>query len=253
MTVPKARNRSFILKIVLLTILMIAALSVVFIGIIFQFIDGFNIPGIGGIVVGLFVGYWSIKQMKHLNGSWVRQMIDEIRKGEIESSLQWNFDEEEWSEFVQWKKVENKKDIKGTIIWTGVIATVIFFAMAYSSLDLIPLLLISIVAGCCFGVLISLLIYWGNSVSLRKMSSESNGKVWFTEHAILVNDLLIYFNQMGTTVGKMIIEEDAKIGPLVQLTTTVSTGTRTTEKTYTFPVPNGSIEDAKSLVNFYSR
>lgn len=232
---------------------MIAALSGVFISTIFQFIDGFNALGFVGTIAGLAIGYWSIKQMKYLNSSWMRQMIDEIRKGEIESSLQWNFGSEEWSEFIRWKKKEDKKGIKGTLVWTWIIASIIFFAMAYTSLDFVQLLLVSIVGGFFFGLLISLLMYWGNSVSLRKMRSQPDGKIWFTENAILVNDLLIYFNQMGTRVGKMIMEEDAEMGPLVQLTTLVNAGTRTTERAYTFPVPNGSVDDAESLVNFYSQ
>lgn len=125
--------------------------------------------------------------------------------------------------------------------------------MTYSSLQIVPLLAVAMVGGCLFGALISLLIYWGNTVNLRKMKSASGGKVWFTEHAILVNDLLIYFNQMGTTIRKMIIEEDEEMGPLIQLTTLVSAGTRSTTKTFTFPIPTESIDDAKNLVNFYSR
>lgn len=47
--------------------------------------------------------------MKVLNGNWVTEMIEEIRNGKIESSLQWVFEESEWNEFVNWRRTEDKK------------------------------------------------------------------------------------------------------------------------------------------------
>lgn len=62
MSVQKSRNRYFILKIVLLTILLIGALSGVFVASIFQFIEGFHALRLAGVVAGVLTGYWAIRR-----------------------------------------------------------------------------------------------------------------------------------------------------------------------------------------------
>lgn len=250
MKVNKARNHFLILKIVLLTFMMIGCFSVVFISTMFLFIDGFSVLIILGIIAGILLGYWSIKMMIKLNKGWMTNMVEEIRSGEIENSLVWKFSKEEWSAFIQWRKKTDRGDLKGSIIMTSIIAIVIFFAVMYSSLEILPLVGVSLGAGVAFGTLIGLLMFWGNVMITKKMNASPDGKIIFTENAFLINDLLIFFNQMGTSLKKMkIVEYD--FGLLIHAVVATQAGTRKNEKEHTFPIPADRELEAEKLVELY--
>ncbi|MFK7952315.1 MAG: hypothetical protein AB8B73_05670 [Ekhidna sp.] len=251
MKVNKSRNRFFILKIVFVTLLLIGCFSLAFISTLFLFIDGFSFLVLLGSISGLVGGYFSTRLMLKLNRGWMSKMIVEIKDGDIESSHIWEFTKEEWQAFISWKKAADRSDLKGSIIMTSIIAIVIFFAMVYSSFELIPLIGVSIGGGIAFGVLIGSLMYLGTVSQTKKMASQLEGKVTFTENAFLINDLLLFFNQIGTTLKKMKIAEHHDIGLLMHVIILTQAGTRKNEKEYTFPIPKTKVEEAERLVELY--
>lgn len=251
MSVNKNRNRFFILKIVLLTLVLIGCFAIAFISTMFLFIDGFSFLKLGGIIAGFLLGYISIKALIKLNKGWMTKMVVEIKDGSIANSLVWKFSEEEWSAFINWRKATDRSDLKGSIILTSIIAIIIFFAMAYSSFDILPLIVVSIAGGIAFGILIGLLMYWGTVIQTRKMASQLEGRITFTENAFLINDLLLFFNKMGTSLKKMNIAKNDDFGLLMHVIIVTQAGTRKNEKEYTFPIPRDKVEEAEKLVELY--
>lgn len=82
------------------------------------------------------------------------------------------------------------------------------------------------------------------------MASQPNGRITFTENAILINDLLIFFNQIGTSLKKMkIVQHEPWL--LLHVIVLTQAGTRKNEKKYIFPIPSDKVQEAKKLVELY--
>ncbi|NJM63984.1 MAG: hypothetical protein HC849_33755 [Oscillatoriales cyanobacterium RU_3_3] len=64
--------------------------------------------------------------------------------------------------------------------------------------DVALLFLISASGGLVFGVIIGFLFYWGYNIRMNNITTEKMGRIFFTENVILVNNMVINFNYLGS-------------------------------------------------------
>ena len=250
MTIKKKRNRLFIFKIILLVLLMIAAVGGVVVCGILLAAKGMDWQYVLGLISAVLVGYWSTIRIIDLNSIWVKQMTADIQSGEIASITKWHYDKQTWKEYILWRKGYDKEEAKGMAIWAALLGVVIFFFMLYSEFGWIMLTVVSIGAAISFGILIGGLFHVGYKVRLKKLSSCDTGSIIFTKDAILINELLIFFNQMSNRLSKVnIIKEDD--WNLLQFTVEAQVKDRKNEHTYLVPISDDKMEEAVKLVDLY--
>ncbi len=246
MTVKKKRNRLFMFKMILFVLLMVAGIGSVIACAILLAAKGVAWQYVLGLIGGVLVAYWSIARIIDLNRVWMREMIADIHSGEIPAIAKWHYDKSVWDEYILWRKGYDWEEVKGIAMWAIMIGVVIFFFTRYSEFEWMMLTVVSIGSAIPFGILISALFHIGYKVRMKKISSSDTGSITFTKDAILINELLIFFNQMSSRLEKVsIVKEDD--WDLLQFT--VRAGKN--EQTYLVPISEDKMEEVNKLVDLY--
>lgn len=250
MSIKKNHNKIFIVKIIFLVLAMIGAIAGLIVCAILLASKGFSWECLGGLALAIIILYWSIRQVSNLNRVWSRKIIAAIKNDEMETITKWTHDEIIWKSYINWRKDYDWQEVKGMTMWTMIIGMVIFCFVLYSEFEWLMLAIVTIGSGLLFGALIGALFYSGYRMRLQKISSSSTGSIIFTKDHILVNNLLIHFNQMGSSLGSVKIVKNDN-WDLLQVVIETQANNRKNEHTYLIPIPHDKIEEATKLVNLY--
>lgn len=248
----RSKNKFFVIKIILLVLVLMACIGGLVASGILMASKGFDFMYVGVVLVSVGLGYWVVRLMMALNSAWMGEMIGEIRSGQVESFEKWEVDQATWATFISGREQEIKKELIGMMVMSSLIAGGIFGYMLKDQFaDMITLALASAVLGVAFGVLISLMMHWGNQQQLNKMKASDKGQLYFTEEAILVNDLLIYFNQMGSFLKRVEIEEGEEPATYLHILTETRAGNRRNERLHVLPIPQEKTTAAVAIHSYY--
>jgi hypothetical protein len=250
MTANKDKNRLFIFKIIILTILMMAAFGAIVTCSILLATGGFSWLYLLALLSSLIIIYWSVVTIGELNKRWSKQMIVDIQSGKIASMTKWHHKQKEWMSYIEWRKNYDKEESMGMAIWAALLGLLIFFFSLYSEFDWMMLTVMTIVSAMFFGLVIGGVFYLGYRIRLKKLSSSETGNIIFTKNAIIVNNLLIHFNQMGSEVETIRVDKEDE-WDLLKVVISTSTGERKNEQTYLIPIPEDKMDEAITLEKMY--
>jgi len=196
--------------------------------------------------------YWTIKMMIRQHQKKTDTIIEQIKNGKVELLATWNFDEVSWAKYIAWRRQYNRKEGRFMTILSIVIGSIIFFFILNGIFDVVLLFLISAGSGLLFGVVIGSLFYWGYNIRMKNITTEKIGRIFFTENVILVNNMVINFNYLGSKLDAIeIIQRDD--WNLIQIKPLTEFDDQNNEQTYLVPVPIDRLEEATELVETYQR
>lgn len=245
------RNKWLIFKVVLLTLVLIAAIAGIVVSGIFLFKEGITLPFGALFLISIGVIPWTVMQMVKLNGAWKMRMIEDIRSGVVEHKFSWEIEKNDWQEYITWRKKLAKEEVFVIRLWSIILAVVIFLFMFYASMELMQWILVSVFGGVAFGVLVGILFGWGLQVRIRQLNASPSGQVIFTDNAFLINDLLVFFDQMGAHLYalKVTEENDRKV---ILVTIETIAGERRNTADYYIPLPSESDAIATEVEAYYN-
>ncbi|UXX80763.1 hypothetical protein N7E81_06575 [Reichenbachiella carrageenanivorans] len=252
MKTRKSKNKFFVIKIILLTLVLMVCMGGVVASGVLMASKGFSAVYVVVALVSIGLGYWVVQRMIALNSTWMSEMISEIRSGQVASFETWEVDQSTWASFIRGREQEVKKDLVGMMIMSTLIAGGVFAYMLQDQFsNMVELVLASSGLGVVFGALISVLMHLGNRQQLKKMKASDHGQLYFTEEAILVNDLLIYFNQMGAFLKQVTIEKGDELPAYLHILTETRAGKRSNERLHVLPVPPNKADSAAAIHIYY--
>lgn len=194
--------------------------------------------------------YWTISRLIQGYQATSKNKRLQIKSGAIARMSTWDFPEQQWQTYLQWRKKFNWREVKIMTIWAVVVTAVLFYFVFPSSQSIVLSLLIALLEGLLFGSVIGGLFYWGYDIRMKNISASKVGQVIFTENIILVNDLLIDFNYMGSKLDDIeIIHKDG--WDLIQVTLLTEMEDKSNIQKYLVPIPATFLDDALKIVNTY--
>lgn len=194
--------------------------------------------------------YWTISRLIQGYQETSKNKRVQIKSGEIPRIGTWDFSEQQWQTYLQWRKKFNWREVKIMALWAVVVTAVLFYFIFPSSQSIVLSLLIALSEGLLFGSIIGGLFYWGYAIRMKNISGSRVGQIVFTENIILVNDLLIDFNYMGSKLNDIeIIQKDG--WDLIQVTLLTEMEDKSSIQKYLVPIPTNFLDEAVRIVNAY--
>lgn len=252
MSTEKKENTAFIFKIILITILLILAFAGVIVSGIILASKGFDPIYLSILTISLVFCYVFGKLIMHTIEAWSTNKIERIKSGGIQRITTWTLEKEIWADFIAWKKKDDVAKVKSTAIWTFLIGLAVFTFMAYSSFDWVTLTMVVTSGAIAFSALISGLIHLGSKYQLQKIAGKEMGEIIFTEKTILMNNLLISFNEMGINLAEIRI---CDIDNWHLLEVAIESGIEDRKNTtlYHIPIPSDKEAEAAKLMVMYQK
>jgi uncharacterized membrane protein YciS (DUF1049 family) len=252
MSNDKNENTSFIIKIVALILMAISAFAGIIISSIILATKGYDIIYLSILVLSIFTGYLLLKTGPKVAEAHSASKIEKIKSGSIQKITEWHIEKAEWSKFIAWKQLDNTARVKSMAIWSTVIAVAVFTYMAYGEFDWLTLAIIVICGALVLGAVMGGMIHLGNKFQLQKISNSEVGQIIFTEKNILMNNLIINFNEMGMKL-KYIEATTIDDWELVKVTIETGFGDRTNTHDFNIPIPTGKEQEAEKVIQFYKK
>jgi hypothetical protein len=178
--------------------------------------------------------------------------IEKIKSGDIQRITEWYIEKPEWAKFIAWKQTDDTELAKGTAILSSLIGALVVGFIAWADFDGLMLAMVVVGGAIAFGILIGALMYLGSKFQLQKISSKEDGQIIFTEKNILMNSLVISFNEMGMRlkeVKSVTVDDWNFIDVLVES----GFGNRKNSHNFSIPIPEGKEEEAEKIVEIYRK
>ncbi|MCE7996730.1 MAG: hypothetical protein HEP71_32520 [Roseivirga sp.] len=241
----------FQLSIVVLTVVLIGALTGAFMSGMFLFLDEFSVSLVLVMLICLGLASWCLFKMIQLNRTEVKSRIGDAVDDYHEFMDKWTIESVQWKEFLRARLDFDKGESKGYGYALGGMLTFLVALIGFARLEI--QLLIPVLIG--IFLLFFALGKWGALVNARskfkRQLAFDEGQVHFAEKLVVLNGQLIMLEDFGVSLKAFQAEE--RFGMKVLLFK-VETGyaNRKSHSQFFIPVPAGKEESAERLVNHYS-
>ncbi|GEM_PF-6969118 len=239
-------------KIVVFTILAIAAFGGVVAFSILLFARPYETTNLLILIFLVVLLYWSVIMLIKVNNAWKQALIKEIKEEGKDVITSWHIDQGSWATYLS----EQRSRIKSITTQTAIVATAIIYAIAVFAISrsdktIIEGLLWGLPIGIVLGVFIAGVYGLFQYLQLRKLSANKQGKIYMAKEAILVNNLLIVFKKklfQSISAAELLLDKSV---PVINLTVKMKSGERSSYQEYFIPFPVGMEDEVNKIIDYY--